>query len=242
MGTAALAFPHLRRRVDIGALDLKPPRRRIREAVDDIRPRMITARARAARTFALPTDRTLQIARERLLTALPEAADTKWRIASLFLRETVRANVREHPLATGDALRAAGDAFMRVSEPETGWTSITILEACHRITRTLNMEGTVRRQGNEIDIVTTDCPFIVGVESANTASICEAVCGERASLLQGVTGAIGGRLESPRRMGDGHLYCIRSLQLPSHLLRAIAPASTTPVSIAGVQTSRVNPS
>ena len=215
-----MAFPQLRNGVDLGILELDPPRLRIREAVEEIRPHVSTARARTVRTIPFPTDRTLQIARECLPAALPEATDTKWCIAGLFLRETVRASACEHPTVTGDSLNAAGQAFVRSAEPETGWTPLTILEECHWLTRMLSMEGTVRCQGNEIDIATTDCTFIKGADSPAALAICEAVCGERASVCHGVADAVGGRLESSGRMGDGHLSCIRSLHLPAHMRRA----------------------
>jgi hypothetical protein len=168
----------------------------------------------AGRLLALPADRALELAREHVVAGLPEASDTKWRVASLVVRAMIASAVREGPERAGALLDDAGRAYADASTPSAGWDALTLREAVRRLLRSLEIDGDVRREDATVEVVTTGCAPLEAAEPADRAAICETVCGERLSLLHGLATQVGARIESPSRMGEGRPYCLRRLVLP----------------------------
>ena len=168
----------------------------------------------ASRVALLPADATLALARDRVLAGLPEAADTKWRVTQLLFRALVVEQVARGD-AAGIDLDDTGAVYARASHPEGNWDQLTLRETLRRVTHALDLDGTISRSGDTIEVVTTACPLIDGAVAEQHPAVCEAVCGESASLLHGICSTAGGTLESPERMGLGASRCLRRVTLAS---------------------------
>jgi hypothetical protein len=169
---------------------------------------------RASRAAAYPADRALFLARERLLDTVPEAADTKWRDSALLLRQLIASAVASDAAQAAEHLDHAGAAYGRAVQPEGAWDVTTLRETSRRLVGTLEMTGPVRRIGGErVEIVTTRCRLLEVTEPDAAPALCEAVCGERRSLLSGFAGAAAAHVESPERMGAGDARCLRRFVL-----------------------------
>jgi hypothetical protein len=156
----------------------------------------------------LPADRTLELARDRVLSGVPEAADTKWRTAGIVLRATVVESIGA-PATAGAVLEVAGRTYAEASSPGAGWDAVTVREAVRRLTRSLDMEGSERRLNGDVESRTTRCPLLDATEASEQAQLCEAVCGEQHSLMHGLAASASWQLETPERMGTGAEECIR---------------------------------
>jgi hypothetical protein len=163
------------------------------------------------RMLALPADRALQLAREHVVTGLPEAADTKWRVASFSFRATVSSALAAEPEIARALLDEAGRAYAQASAPQAGWDALTLREATRRLLHSLEMTGTEQRRSGTVEVVTTECALLEATPAERRPALCEAVCGEQASLLHGLAAAAGARIESPLRMGVGDPHCVRRL-------------------------------
>lgn len=162
----------------------------------------------AGRVALLPADATLAVARERVLAGLPEAADTKWRAAQLVLRASV-VNGVARGAEPGVDLDVAGAVFANATRPEGVWDDVTLGEALRRVTHTLDLEGSITRDGTTIEVVTTHCPLIDGAPEDERPGICDAVCGESQSLLHGIAQIAEASWESVEQMGRGADRCVR---------------------------------
>lgn len=211
-GAMVALFPGPRRRAQRFAEELgQAAMEQAKLTMESLRPPVETMAQRAGQTLTAPTDLTLALARERLLTGLPQAADTKWRVNNRLLREMITAAVLRDPRDAGALLEAAGQAYAVASRPDGGWSALTIHEAAIRIARALRFDGPVRRRGAAVELVTTACPLVRMVDRAHAPALCEAVCGEQASLLHGLAAGAGRAITSPQRMGNGDPYCVRQL-------------------------------
>lgn len=163
---------------------------------------------RIGRVALLPADRTLELARDRVLSGVPEAADTKWRTTGIVLRATV-VEAAGLPSIAGPVLEVAGRTYAEASSPGAGWDAVTVREAVRRLTRSLDMEGSERRLNGDVESITTRCPLLDAAAPEERAQLCEVVCGEVQSLMQGLAGSAQWRLETPERMGTGAPQCRR---------------------------------
>jgi hypothetical protein len=163
---------------------------------------------RIGRVALLPADRTLELARDRVLSGVPEAADTKWRTAGIVLRATVVESIAT-PVAAGPVLEVAGRTYAEASSPGAGWDAVTVREAVRRLTRSLDMEGSEHRLNGDVESRTTSCPLLDAADEVERAQLCEAVCGAEHSLMQGLAASAHWQLETPQRMGTGAAECVR---------------------------------
>ena len=213
-GAMVALFPGPRRRARRFAEEMgQAAMEQAKLTVESLRQPVETMAQRAGQTLTAPTDLTLALARERLLTGLPQAADTKWRVNNRLLREMITAAVLRDPAEAGALLEAAGQAYAAASRPDGGWSALTIHEAAIRMARALRFDGPVQRRADAVEIVTTACPLLRMVEPERTPLLCEAVCGEQASLLHGLAAGAGMQIDSPQRMGNGDRFCVRRLIL-----------------------------
>lgn len=116
--------------------------------------------------------------------------------------------------AAGAMLEEAGRTYGAASAPSSGWDGITLREAGRRLLSSLDAEGDDRRDGQCVELITVRCALPDATEEDRRAALCEAVCGERTSLLHGLAVAAGAGIESPDRMGAGAPRCVRRLRLP----------------------------
>lgn len=163
---------------------------------------------RIGRVALLPADRTLELARDRVLSGVPEAADTKWRTTGIVLRAAV-VEAAGLPSIAGPVLEVAGRTYAEASSPGAGWDAVTVREAVRRLTRSLDMEGSERRLNGDVESITTRCPLLDAAAAEERAQLCEAVCGEAQSLMHGLAGSAQWLLETPDRMGTGAAECRR---------------------------------
>jgi len=167
----------------------------------------------ASRLLATPTDRMLEQARDRLLLLLPLAADTKWRTLHGLVVSFIVDLVRRDPDGAGAALARAGRRYATETDADGAWDTASVVEAAHRLTESLEMEGEVLRAGSLVTLVTRSCPLMAEAPEPDRSAVCEAVCGERASLLSGLAETARTALTSPQRMGDGAPHCLRHLDV-----------------------------
>lgn len=157
-----------------------------------------------------PLNQSLDMARDRLLTGLPEAADTKWRIKGVVLRAILAAQVGDGAAHAGNALHAAGVVYAQSALRGYSPTRRLLRETVFRLARSLDMESSARVRGNTVELFTTHCLFILEVEEHERPAMCEAVCGARASLFEGIAAHAGDAYAAPLRMGDGDSHCLRT--------------------------------
>lgn len=172
----------------------------------------------ASRLLTTPTDRVLEQARDRLLLVLPLAADTKWRALRGLVACLIVDLVQRDAAAAGTTLAHVGQRYAEETDADGVWDAASVVEAAHRLTESLEMEGEVLRAGSVVTLVTRSCPLVEASPPASRSAVCEAVCGERASLLSGLAASARVALTSPQRMGDGAPHCVRELDLgaPRH--------------------------
>lgn len=167
----------------------------------------------ASRLLTTPTDRVLEQARDRLLLVLPLAADTKWRTLRGLVVSLIVDLVQRDGAAAGVTLSRVGRHYAEATDADEVWDTASVVEAAHRLTESLEMEGELLRAGPVVRLVTRACPLVEAAPAASRSAVCEAVCGERASLLSGLAQSARAALASPQRMGDGAPHCVRELDV-----------------------------